>query len=88
MRLKNTSGIAVATAAAVLFGTGFISTAMAGTDAITHCTGVNACKGQSACKSASNSCKGQNACKGQGFLEMSKADCQAAQDNIKSGAGK
>jgi hypothetical protein len=88
MRSKNTSGIAVATAAAVLFGTGFISTAMAGTDATTHCTGVNACKGQSACKSANNSCKGQNACKGQGFLEMSKADCKAAQDKMKNGDGK
>jgi hypothetical protein len=52
MRLKNSSGVAVATAAAMLFGTGLISTAVAGTDAKTHCAGVNACKGQSACKSA------------------------------------
>ncbi len=83
MRLKN-SGVAVATAAAMLFGTELLSTAVAGTDAQTHCTGVNACKGQSACKSANNACKGQNSCKGQGFLEMSKADCDAA----KAKAGK
>jgi hypothetical protein len=84
MRLKNTSGVAVATAAAMLFGTGFISTAMAGTDATIHCSGVNSCKGQSACKSANNACKGQNSCKGKGFLEMSKTDCQAAKDKMKS----
>ena len=83
MRLKN-SGVAVATAAAMLFGTGLLSTAVAGTDAQIHCTGANACKGQSACKSANNACKGQNACKDQGFLEMSKADCDAA----KAKAGK
>ena len=83
MRLKN-SGIAVATAAAMLFGTGLVSTAVAGTDGQIHCTGVNSCKGQSACKSANNACKGQNSCKGQGFLEMSKADCDAA----KAKAGK
>jgi hypothetical protein len=85
MRLKNTSGVAIATAAAMLFGTGFISTAVAaGTDAKVHCAGVNACKGQSACKSASNACKGQNSCKGHGFLEMSKAECTAATDKMKS----
>ena len=87
MRLKNSSGVAVATAAAMLFGTGLISTAVAGTDAKIHCAGVNACKGQSACKSASNACKGQNSCKGQGFLEMTKKECQAAQEKAKS-AGK
>ena len=77
MRLKNTSGVAVATAAAMLFGTGLVSTAAAGSgsDAKIHCTGVNACKGQ-------------NSCKGQGFLEMSKKECQAAQDKAKSGEGK
>jgi hypothetical protein len=78
MRLKNSSGVAVATAAAMLFGTGLISTAVAGTDARIQCAGVNACKGQSACKSASNACKGQNSCKGQGFVEMTQAKCDAA----------
>jgi hypothetical protein len=85
MRVKNTSGVAIATAAALMFGSAVFGTAVAGTDAKTHCTGVNACKGQSACKSANNACKGQNSCKGQGFLEMSKADCKAAQDKMKSG---
>ena len=78
MRLKN-SGVAVATAAAMLFGTSFATTALAqGTDAKIHCSGVNACKGQSACKSANNACKGQNSCKGKGFMEMTKAECDAA----------
>jgi hypothetical protein len=85
MRLRNTSGVAVAAAAAMLFGTGLISNAVAqGTDATIHCKGVNACKGQSACKSAHNACKGQNSCKGKGFLEMTKADCKAAKEKMKS----
>ena len=71
MRLKNSSGVAVATAAAMLFGSGLISTAVAGTDAKIQCAGVNACKGQ-------------NSCKGQGFLEMSKKECTAAKDKMKS----
>ena len=89
MRLKHTSGVAVATAAAMLFGTGLIASSVAAADAGTvHCKGVNACKGQSACKGASNSCKGQNSCKGKGFLEMSKEDCAAAKEKMKSDAGK
>jgi hypothetical protein len=47
---------------------------------------VNACKGQSACKSAGNSCKGMNSCKGQGFLELTKAQCDAAKAKTKSGS--
>ena len=82
MRSKNTTGVAVATAAAMLFGTAFVGTAFAADDTV-HCAGVNACKGQSACKSANNSCKGQNSCKGKGFLEMSKADCAAAKAKAK-----
>ena len=74
---KKSSGVALATAAAMLFGLGFIGTAAAedapAAAATIHCHGVNACKGQSACKSAHNSCKGQNSCKGKGFLEMTKA---------------
>ncbi len=87
MRLRNTSGVAVATAAAMLFGAGLVSTAVAGTDAKIQCTGVNACKGQSACKSASNACKGQNSCKGKGFLEMTKAECKDAKAKMKSEGG-
>jgi hypothetical protein len=83
MRTKNSTGVAIATAAAMLFGTAFVGTAAAAADATVHCTGVNSCKGQSACKSANNSCKGQNSCKGKGFLEMSKADCAAAKAKAK-----
>ena len=69
MRAKNTTGVAVATAAAMLFGTAFVGTAAAADDTI-HCAGVN-------------SCKGQNSCKGKGFLELSKADCTAAKAKAK-----
>ena len=79
MRLKKTPGVAVATAAAMLFGTGLFSSAFAANEAKIHCLGVNACKGQSACKSANNACKGQNSCKGKGFLEMTTQECADAQ---------
>lgn len=90
---KQSSGVALATAAAMLFGVGFIGTAAAedapaAAPATMHCHGVNACKGQSACKSAHNSCKGQNSCKGKGFLEMTKSDCTAAKAKMKADAGK
>jgi hypothetical protein len=77
-------GVAMATAAALLFATLSVSTANAD-EAKVKCTGVNSCKGQSSCKSAKNSCKGLNSCKGQGFVEMSKADCAAAKAKAKSG---
>jgi uncharacterized membrane protein len=85
---KHSTGVALATAAAMLFGSALISTASAAdapkADAgKIHCTGVNSCKGQSACKSANNACKGQNSCKGKGFLEMTKADCDAAKAKAK-----
>ena len=85
---KNSTGVALATAAAMLFGTALATSASAG-DAPKadpgkiHCTGVNSCKGQSASKSANNSCKGQNSCKGKGFVEMTKAECDAAQAKAK-----
>jgi hypothetical protein len=47
--------------------------------------GANACKGQGACKTASNACKGQNACKGKGFMEMTKAECDAAKGTFEPG---
>ena len=79
-----TGGVAIATAAALLFGTLAVTTASAD-EAKVKCTGVNSCKGQSSCKGAKNSCKGLNSCKGQGFVEMSKADCAAAKAKAKSG---
>ena len=82
---RNNTGVAIATAAAMLFGTAYVATAAAADDTV-HCAGVNSCKGQSACKSANNSCKGQNSCKGKGFLELSKADCTAAKAKAKGAA--
>ena len=72
------SGAAIATAAAMLFGTLTAVPASAGDDAKVKCEGVNSCKGTSACATAKNSCQGQNSCKGHGYLLMSKADCDAA----------
>ena len=85
---KNSTGVTLATAAAMLFGTAFVGTASAGdapkaAAATIHCTGVNACKGQSACKSANNACKGQNSCKGKGFLEMTQKECADAQERAR-----
>jgi hypothetical protein len=77
-------GVALATAAALLFASMAATTASAD-EAKVKCTGVNSCKGQSSCKSAKNSCKGLNSCKGQGFVEMSKSDCTAAKAKAKSG---
>ena len=76
------SGVALAAAAAVMFSTVAVSTASAEEGKV-KCEGVNSCKGHSACKGASNSCKGQNSCKGKGFLELTKADCDAAQAKSK-----
>jgi hypothetical protein len=77
MKMTIKSGAAMAAAAAGIFLSGAVASAVsnAATDAVGHCMGANACKGQSACKSAANACKGQNGCKGKGFLEMNKADC-------------
>ena len=82
MSARRTTGAAIATAAAMLFSTAAISTAHA-EDAKVHCAGVNGCKVQSACKTASNACKGQNSCKGSGFVEMTDAECKAAQAKLK-----
>ena len=70
-------GVALATAAALLFSTLPLH-AVHADEAKMKCEGVNACKGQSACATAKNSCQGQNACKGQGYLQLSKAECDAA----------
>ena len=83
---KPSSGVAIATAAALLFGVGLASTAAAAEGGKIECHGVNACKGQSACKGAHNSCKGQNSCKGKGYLEMTKEECAAAKAKMKEGA--
>jgi hypothetical protein len=72
------SRVALAAAAAVMFSSAALTSAHA-EEAKVKCQGVNSCKGHSACKGANNACKGQNSCKGKGYLEMSKADCDAAQ---------
>ncbi len=80
---RKVGGAAIATAAALLFGSLAAGTASAD-EAKVKCMGANACKGQSACKSGQHACKGMNSCKGQGFVEMSKADCAAAKQKAKS----
>jgi uncharacterized membrane protein len=67
---------ALATAAAILFAQAPL-TVSAADAAKVKCEGVNACKGQSACHTAQSACAGQNACKGKGFLELTKAQCEA-----------
>jgi hypothetical protein len=76
------SGAAIATAAALLFGS-VATTASAADEAKVKCEGVNACKGQSACATAQNSCQGQNSCKGHGYVLLSKAECDAAKAKMK-----
>lgn len=83
MNAAKASGTAIATAAALLFGSLAVGTANAAQEAKVHCDGVNACKGQSACKTAKNECKGQNACKGQGFAEMTQKECDDAKAKMK-----
>lgn len=82
--VKRFSGLALAAAAAIVFSAAPLSAANAADEAKVKCAGANACKGQSACKSEKSSCKGQNACKGQGYVELSKADCDAAKAKAKS----
>jgi hypothetical protein len=81
MTSKKLSSVALAAAAAVMFSAA-VSTVSAD-EAKVKCAGVNSCKGQSACKSANNACKGQNSCKGKGFMEMTKAECDAAKAKAK-----
>ena len=77
MATLKTTGIALATAAALLFGSVAVTTAQA-EDAKVKCQGANACKGKSACATATSSCQGQNSCKGKGYVMLTKADCDAA----------
>jgi len=70
-------GAAIATAAAFLFSALPLQATFAD-DAKMKCEGANACKGQSACATAKNSCQGQNSCKGQGYVNLTKAECDAA----------
>ena len=79
MKLNAKSGSALAATAAALLMSGAVSISTAqAADAKGHCVGANACGGKSACKTAKNECGGKNKCKGQGFVEMTKAECDAA----------
>lgn len=78
MATLKTTGLALATAAAVLFGSVAVNTAQA-EDAKVKCQGANACKGKGACATATNACQGQNSCKGKSYLLLSKEECAAAQ---------
>lgn len=86
MKAKTTTGVALATAAALLFGELPLQATAA--EATLSCFGVNTCKGQSACKGARNDCKGQNACKGLGFVELTKQDCTVAKKKVEATAKK
>jgi hypothetical protein len=77
MTTLKTTGMALATAAALLFGSVAVTTANA-EDAKVKCQGANACKGKSACATATSSCQGQNSCKGKGYVLLPKAECDAA----------
>jgi hypothetical protein len=77
MKNRKLSTVALAAAAAALFGAG-ATTAFAADEAKVKCEGVNGCKGQSACGTAKNSCSGQNECAGQGWINLTKAECDAA----------
>jgi hypothetical protein len=86
MNATKASGAAIATAAALLFGTLTVGTASAAAEGKVQCEGVNSCKGQSACKTAQSACKGQNACKGEGFVEMTKKECDETKAKMKKEA--
>lgn len=81
---KKFSGAALASAAALLFGTAPLMTAHAADEAKVKCEGANGCKGQSACSTAKNSCAGKNSCKGQGYVLLPKAECDAAKAAVKT----
>lgn len=77
------SGIALATAAALLFATAPLTGAQAA-DAKVKCEGGNACKGKSECHTASHACGGMNKCKGEGFVTLTQKECDAAKAKIKA----
>jgi hypothetical protein len=84
MHKSKISGIAMATAAALLFSTAPLTAANAADAAKVKCEGANSCKGKSACHGATNGCQGQNSCKGKGYLLLSKAECDATLSKMKS----
>ena len=84
MATLKTTGMALATAAALLFGSVAVTTVHA-EDAKMKCQGDNACKGKSACSTATSACQGQNSCKGKGYVMLTKAECDAAKKQNEAG---
>ena len=82
-KFKTLSGMAMATAAALMFSATPM-TASAADAAKVKCEGGNACKGKSACHTATSGCQGQNSCKGKGYVMVTKAECDAALAKMKS----
>jgi hypothetical protein len=78
-----TTGMALATAAALLFGSVAVTPAQA-EDAKVKCEGGNSCKGKGACAAATHSCAGQNSCKGKGYVMLTKEECDAAKKKNES----
>jgi hypothetical protein len=83
MTTLKTTGMALATAAALLFGSVAVTPAHA-EDAKVKCQGANACKGKGACATATNACQGQNSCKGKSYVMLSKEECAAAQKKMEA----
>lgn len=77
---KKLIGIAIATAAALVFAAAPVTSAIAkGQVNSVRCFGTNSCKGMSECKTANNACKGMNMCKGKGLsLMASRKACKDA----------
>ncbi|GAA4502012.1 hypothetical protein GCM10023095_26040 [Pseudaeromonas paramecii] len=70
--MNKVTGVALAAAAAALFGS-ITPSVQANEAPQVKCMGINACKGQSKCQTAQNACAGQNACKGHGWLLVPSA---------------
>jgi hypothetical protein len=84
MATLKTTSMALATAAALLFGSVAVTTVHAAEEAKVKCQGANACKGKGACATATNSCQGQNSCKGKSYVMLSKEECAAAQKKMEA----
>ena len=80
---KNKSQFLIRAAVAGIIGAstmGLSSAALADDDASAkgHCVGANSCKGKGGCsQKGKNECAGKNGCGGKGFLETTKAECDA-----------
>src|SRR5436190_15803079 len=73
-RMRRTTGVLIASAAASLILSGAVVARAAGEKSgdTVRCAGINSCKGQGSCAGAGNSCAGTNYCKGKGVVDTSK----------------